>query len=223
MQKSASILAAAVVTALSAAPALAHPHVFVDATVAITGDGRGHLASITNSWWMDEIFSSSVIPDFDKNANGKLDEDELAAVGEQVRKSIAEWEFYTFVRKDGTPVAMNPPSVLNVAWSDKTGKLQFRFTMTPKAPVDLKAAQLSVFDFDKSYFVAFNFAGPQSFVLRDMPKGCKKSLEMPTKDQAATAWMNYLSTLSVDDTAPVPEDGVNFSEVLSTKAQIDCR
>ncbi|MEF2074003.1 DUF1007 family protein [Consotaella aegiceratis] len=216
-----AFLGATIAFAALPTAAEAHPHVFVDATMEIVGTPDGHLAAVHNIWWMDELFSSSVIPDFDKNANYKLDPDELAAVGKQVRSSIAEWSFYTFVRTDKGDVEMQPPPVLNVSYDDKRGQLLFDFTMKPKQPLDMKKQAVSFSNFDNTYFVAFDFKdGIDSFKFTKGPKSCSKKLTVPTPDEAANAWMQQLSQLGVD--AEVPADGIKFSEVLSTRMTIDC-
>lgn len=205
----------------SAVPVLAHPHVFVDARMTIQGDGHGRLTGLTNVWAMDELFSASVIPDFDANANGKLDKTELAAVGEQVRKSIAEWSFYTFVKVQGEEVALLPPKTFQVEWDDRTGKLLFRFDMQLRKPINLTTTPVTLTAFDKTYFVAFDFPDAARFTLKGMPAACHHEMVAPTPDEAEKIWMDTLSKLSPDE-AP-PEDGINFSEALATRLEVDCR
>ncbi|WP_116002598.1 DUF1007 family protein [Consotaella salsifontis] len=214
-------LATALAASATATAASAHPHVFVDATMEISASADGHLAAVHNIWWMDELFSSSVIPDFDKNANGRLDPSELKAVGAQVKKSIAEWSFYTFVRVNGAPIEMQPPPVLNVSYDQKRGQLLFDFTMKPAKPLDLKKQAVSFSNFDDSYFVAFDFKrGIEDFRLKGIGSRCTKQLDVPTSDEAANAWMQQIAGLGPD--AQVPDDGIKFSQVLSTRFELDC-
>ena len=213
--------AAILVTLFSMSAALAHPHVFADAKMEIVGDGHGHLAEIRNIWSMDELFSSSVIPDFDRNANGKLDKDELKAVGEQIRSSIAEWSFYTDVRSGAHDIAMQPPEVLDASYDAKAGKLDLSFTMKPEKPVDLTKEKLTFAVYDKSYFVAFDFPDERRFVLKKLPAVCKKKFVVPSPDEAASRWMNSVASFGVDQA--IPDDGVNFSQVLATRLELDCR
>lgn len=216
-----AILLSAILILAPVSNASAHPHVFVDATMEIIASPDGHLAEVRNIWWMDELFSASVIPDFDKNANGRLDPDELKAVGAQVRKSIAQWSFYTFVRTDKTRVAMQEPPVLKVSHDKRSGKLLFDFTMKPKAPLDLTKEKVTFSNFDDTYFVAFNFTkGIKSFEPKGLPKDCRTKMNVPTPDEAANAWMQQIASLGPDQS--VPDDGVNFSQVLSTRFQLDC-
>ena len=189
----------------------------------VDGDGKGHLTGLKNIWAMDELFLASVIPDFDKNANGKLDPDELAAVGEQVRKSIAEWGFYTFAKIGQEDLPLVPPKKFDVSWDDKTGKLLFRFTMGLVPPVDLTKTRVTLANFDKTYFVAFDFPDVGRFSLNGIADSCHRQMVTPTPDEAEKIWMATLAQLGPDDSAPPPEDGINFSEALATRLEIDCR
>ncbi|MCB8838177.1 DUF1007 family protein [Aurantimonas sp. VKM B-3413] len=216
------VLAAALV-ALSTGAASAHPHVFVDAKMEIIGDGHGRLAEIRNIWSMDELFSASVIPDFDADGNGRLDKPELEAVGKQVESSIAEWSYYTFVSRGAEDIAMQPPSTFDVTYDAKKGKLLFVFTMKPKSEVDLTKEAITFSVYDKTYFVAFNFPDESHFIEKNLPVLCKKAFVVPSPDEAATRWMNSIARFNSDQTVPMPEDGVDFSKVLATRLELDCR
>ena len=200
------------------ATAEAHPHVFADARMEIVGDTAGQLVSVRNIWRMDELFSSSVVVDFDKNANGILDDDELQAVGDTVKESIAEWSFYTFVVVDDKAVKMQPPESIRALYQD--GQLLLFFEMKAGEPVDMKAKKVTVSTFDETFFVAFSFDDADSFQLVDTPASCKKEMVVPDEDEAAQQWMASIAGLGVDET--VPADGVDYAKVLATRLEITC-
>ena len=139
----------------------------------IVGDAAGKLASVRNIWRMDDLFSSSVVVDFDKNANGVLDDDELQAVGDTVKESIAEWDFYTFVTVAGKQVKMAAPESIRALYQGN--QLLLFFEMKAGEPVDLKTQPIAVANFDETFFVAFTFEDETSFNLIDMPAGCTKT------------------------------------------------
>ena len=200
-----------------AAPAFAHPHVFAEARVEIVGTPDSRLAAIRNIWRMDELFSSSVLVDFDKNANGVLDEDELAEIGAVVKESIAEWDFYTFVETAGRSVEMSPPDVIHTLYEN--GQLLMFFEMRAGEAVDLVAGKLTVANFDDTFFVAFD-ATEEDFQLIDMPKQCAKQYVVPDADAAAQQWMESVASLGPDES--IPEDGINYSQVLATRIEVSC-
>ncbi len=198
--------------------ASAHPHVFAQARMEIVGDKAGALAAVRNIWRMDELFSTSVVLDYDANKNGGLDETELQAVADTVKESIAEYSFYTFVQRvGGAPVKMAPPAEVRSLFQD--GQLIVFFEMRPAEAIDLKAGPVTVANFDESFFTAFDFAD-DGFQLVDMPSTCVRTVTVPDEDEAAGEWMASIAALGPDET--VPEDGVNYAQVLATRAEIKC-
>jgi ABC-type uncharacterized transport system substrate-binding protein len=128
--------------------ASAHPHVFVEPHMEVSASPEGHLRQLRNVWRFDEMFSSSIVVDFDRNGNGRLDVDELAAVGRQVRGSIQRWAFYTAVHAGGATVKLVAAPVLGVSWDARSGQLVLDFTMRSETPVDLKTGDVSFSNFD---------------------------------------------------------------------------
>lgn len=203
----------------AATAASAHPHVFIEPHVEIVGNAAGTMTAVRNVWRMDELFSSSVVVDFDKNANGMLDPDELDAVGETVRSSIAEWSFYTFVEMDGRDVALVPPQKMHTLFEN--GQLIFFFEMPLKDPIDLARQKVKVSNFDESFFVAFDFENADNFQLIDLPAACSKKLDAPDEDEAAKNWMNTIAGLGTDEA--VPQDQANvYADILSTRLEVSC-
>jgi len=215
-----SALARLAVAAFALAPvaAQAHPHVFVDARMEIVGGKGAELASVRNVWRFDELFSSSVVVDFDVNGNGTLDPEEMEAVAETVRGSIAEWSFYTFLTTGGRDVKMEPPAQIRGLYDH--GQITLLFEMKPAEPIDLAKEKVTFSVFDESYFVAFDFPDAEHFQLLDLPKTCKRDYSRPDPDADAEDWMAQVSMLKPDQT--LPTDGINFAEALATKVDISC-
>jgi ABC-type uncharacterized transport system substrate-binding protein len=130
--KLSSLISAAVLLLLPTA-ALSHPHIFISAEFqAIAGDD-GNIKEMRNVWYFDDVFSSSVLLDFDKNADLKLDKTELKNVGETVRESMVDYDYYTNVTENGRKIAIAKPDVINVDYKD--GFLIIRFSVKPKTKV----------------------------------------------------------------------------------------
>ena len=198
--------------------ALAHPHVFAEGRVEIVGTPDDKLASVRNVWRMDELFSSTVLVEFDKNASGTLEDDELQGVGHTVKDSIAEWDFYTYVESGARHVKMSPPDEIRALWDDN--QLLLFFEMTPAEPVDLSKDKLTVANFDESFYTAFDFKDAEDFQLIGMPKSCVKTFIVPDEDAAAKQWMDKMAGLGLDE--DIPDDGVNYSQVLASRLEVAC-
>ena len=102
----------AILAAGFAVPAISHPHVFADARLDVVLSAEGNVTSLQHLWRFDDLFSSTVLVEFDKNGDLKLDDGELAAVGQTVKESLAEYGYFQVVTAAGKDVAMNKPDKL---------------------------------------------------------------------------------------------------------------
>ena len=212
----ATVFASCVVT--HAALSHSRPHAFAESKVEIAGTPEGTLAAVRNIWRMDELFSSTVLAEFDRNGDHALDDDELDEVGRTVKDSIAERDFYTHVEAGGRRVTMNPPDQIRALWDDN--RLLLFFELTPTEPVDLTEANLTVANFDDSSYTAFDFENADDFQLIDMPKNCVKTFIVPDEDAAATQWMDKMAALGPDE--DTPEDGVSYPQLRAARLEVAC-
>ena len=58
---------------LVASPAIAHPHIFIDAEVAVVFDGNGAVAGLRHAWTFDTAFSAWMVQGLDTNGDGIID------------------------------------------------------------------------------------------------------------------------------------------------------
>ena len=101
-----------------ATPALSHPHIFAEARVEIVATDDGMLKELRNVWRFDDIFSSSVLMDFDKNSDLKLDHGELSEIADTIRDSLGDYGYFTFITKDGASSEVAKPEIFNVDFKD---------------------------------------------------------------------------------------------------------
>ena len=84
--------AAALLAGLVPTAALAHPHVFADARLELTIAPDGTVQQLAHVWRFDDVFSSTVLMEFDKNGDLQLDKNELIDLGHVINGSIAEFK-----------------------------------------------------------------------------------------------------------------------------------
>ena len=136
--------------------ASAHPHVFVSASVKLDRNEHGEFTTLHHHWVFDEIFSYTVIYDFDKNGDGTLDKAELEEVGKTIKTNIAEYDFFTATRT-GTEVApIFEPDVIEV-FLKEDDSVEMRFSMNFETPVNAEKEPLRISASDPSFYVAFDF------------------------------------------------------------------
>jgi ABC-type uncharacterized transport system substrate-binding protein len=207
-------LAAAALT-LTPLPALAHPHIFVDARLEVLADDSGHVAELRNVWRFDEMFSSSVLLDFDKNTDLKLDEAELAELGEVMRNSLSEFHYFTTITLDGKAVEIGKPDAIHVTYQDQ--QVLVFFAVKPAVPVPLKG-KLTFGVYDPSLYTAVDF--PSDSDLKPEGKAfaaCAHKVVRPDPDEVIAENKNTLTDAFFNDPT-----GTNMTKLFATRLEVTC-
>ncbi|MGN7294064.1 DUF1007 family protein [Rhizobium sp. SAFR-030] len=207
-------LVAAALT-LAPLPALAHPHIFVDARLEVLADDSGHVSELRNVWRFDEMFSSSVLLDFDKNTDLKLDEAELAELGEVMRNSLSEFHYFTTISVDGKPVEIGKPDAIHVTYQDQ--QVLVFFAVKPAAPVPLKG-KLTFGVYDPSLYTAVDF--PSDGDLKPEGKAfaaCAHKVVRPDPDEVIAENKNTLTDAFFNDPT-----GTNMTKLFATRLEVTC-
>ncbi|MBX9455010.1 MAG: DUF1007 family protein [Rhizobium sp.] len=209
-----TILPLAGLMALLPAAAMAHPHVFADARLEVVAGSDGTIAQLHNVWRFDDVFSSQVLLDFDKNANLVLDQPELEEIGRTVLASLEEFGYYTTLSHDGKPVGVAKPDVINVDWKD--GQLLMFFAIKPAAPIPLKG-KMTFGVYDPTLYASIDFPSDQDLVLMGDFKGCKHAVVRPDADQVIAENQSKLTDAFFNDPT-----GTDMSKLFATRMEVTC-
>ncbi|TNB49371.1 DUF1007 family protein [Martelella lutilitoris] len=193
--------------------AFAHPHVFVDARLEVVADANGNVAALQNVWRFDEFFSSSVILDYDTNMDNQLTGDELTEIGETVRQSLADYNYYTQISDNGEDVALAMPDVIHADMVD--GQLLLFFAAKPKKPLPL-SGHLTFGVYDPTMYTAIDFRNDTDLVTEGAAfEQCQTNVLRPDADQ-------ILSENADSLTAAFFNDPTDMSKLFATKLDITC-
>ncbi len=205
----------AAVTACLPVTAFAHPHIFIDAKFEAVGAADGTLTELRNVWKFDDVFSSSVLLDFDKNGNNKLDKNELVAVGKTVRNSLEQYKYYTNVTINGKAVAMAKPDTIQADYRD--GALTLTFSLKPVDRVRL--AGTTIFGiYDPTLYTAVDFARDSDMATSGAGfSGCSRKVVRPNPDEIIAQNQATLTSLFFND--PM---GTDFSQLVATRLEMKC-
>ena len=208
------LLAAGAVLAAPAA-ALAHPHIFAEARLEVVAGEDGTVSELRNVWRFDEMFSASVVMDFDKNSNAVLDPDELAEVGSTVLESLEEFSYYTTITEDGKTVKVAKPDAINVDFKD--GQLLMFFTVKPGEAMPLKG-KLTFGVYDPTMYAAMDFASDDDLVaVGDRFAACKRVVVRPDPDEVLAQNQDSLTEAFFNDPA-----GTDMSKLFATRLELTC-
>lgn len=208
-----SFLLGACALCATAAPALAHPHVFAEARLEITTKDE-QVKALRHVWRFDDLFSSTVIFEFDRNKDLKLDAEELEMVGSVILESLAEFGYFQFVTANGKDVAMNPPERIVAMLEDQ--QLIILFESTPEEAIALDG-NLHFGVYDPTFYTAIDFYDDANLVVADMPDNCGKEVVRPDPDEALA--MNQQSLTEAFFNEP---GGVDYSKLFATRLEISC-
>lgn len=203
-------------TLLAAAPAIAaaHPHVFADARLEVVAADDGTIQELHNVWRFDEVFSSQVMLDFDKNTNLVLDQPELEEIGRTVLGSLEEFSYYTSLTQDGKTVALAKPDVIHVDYKD--GQLLMFFAIKPAISMPLKG-KLTFGVYDPTLYASMDFPTDQDLVLMGDFKGCKHAVVRPDPDTVIAENKSTLTDAFFNDPA-----GTDMSKLFATRLEVTC-
>ncbi|KAA0690169.1 DUF1007 family protein [Neorhizobium sp. P12A] len=197
------------------APASAHPHIFVDAQFEAVAGADGTLSEVHDRWRFDEVFSSSVLIDFDKNQNDTLDPSELEAVAKTVRTSMAKYNYYTNITINGKAVALTKPDIIRASYENQA--LILSFSQKPAAPTSLKG--LTVFGvYDPTLYTALDFASDND--IKTSGPGfasCKRKVVRPGSKEILAENQAMLTTLFFNDPT-----GTDYSQLVATRLEVRC-
>lgn len=200
---------------LSPAAAMAHPHIFAEARLEVVAGDDGTVSELRNVWRFDEMFSSSVVLDFDKNSNLKLDPDELAEVGQTVLESLEEFSYYTTITEDGKDVKVGKPDAINVDFQD--GQLLMFFTLKPGQAMPLKG-KLTFGVYDPTMYASMDFpADDNMVVVGDRFSACKHQVVRPDPDEVLAQNEGTLTDAFWNDPT-----GTDMSRLFATILEVTC-
>ena len=200
--------------ALAPAVALAHPHVFAEANLEIAVDAQGNVEALRHVWRFDDLFSSTVLIEFDTNADLQLDTAELEQVGKVIHESLAEFGYFQFVTVNGRDIEMQPPERIVADFQDS--QLIILFESRPATP--LKLAGTTGFGiYDPTFYTAIDFFEDKNLTVSGMPAGCTRAVVRPDPDEAIA-----MNQQSLTDAFFADPSGNDMSKIFATRLELTC-
>ena len=209
-----SFIAATLSATFCATAALAHPHVFAQARMELKSTPDGHIGELRHVWRFDELFTSTVILEFDADKDGALGDAELDEVANIVAGSIAEFNYFQNVEVNGKDIGFKKVEEMTVGVED--GQLILLFATMPIEPVKLMD-EPKIGIFDPTFYTAIEFYSESDMVLIDAPEGCAHKMIVPDPDEAIAQNAQSL-TEAFYDTAS--ENDMN--KILATRMEVSC-
>lgn len=211
-----ALLATATTTLLiSTLPARVHPHVFAEARLDVVVNPDQTVKSLRHLWRFDDLFSSTVLMEFDKNSDLKLDDAELKEVADTVHASLAEYGYFQMVTVDGKDVAMTPPARLMANFEQD--QLIILFESEPKEPMKL-SGKVDFGVYDPTFYTAIDFVEDGNMAVSGMPSTCTSAVIRPDPDEALAQNQSKLTDAFFKDPT-----GTDMSKIFATRLELNCQ
>nr|WP_230978717.1 DUF1007 family protein [Mesorhizobium composti] len=196
--------------------ASAHPHVFAEARldVVLSADHQS-VKALRHLWRFDELFSSTVLMQFDKNSDLKLDDAELKDVADTIFSSLAEYDYFQLVTVDGKDVHMNAPS--QVMTNFDNDQLIVLFESEPATPIKL-AGTIDFGVYDPTFYTAIDFTEDANMAVEGLPSTCTRKVIRPDPDTAIAQNQKTLTDAFFNDPT-----GTDMSKIFATKLELTCK
>jgi ABC-type uncharacterized transport system substrate-binding protein len=210
------LAAAAALLLASAATAIAHPHVFAEARLdVVLNPDHQSVKALRHLWRFDDLFSSTVLMEFDKNADLKLDDAELKDVADTIFASLAEYDYFQLVTVDGKDVKMKAPAQLMANFDND--QLIVLFESEPEVPIKL-SGKVDFGVYDPTFYTAIDFTEDANMVVDDMPGNCTSKVIRPDPDTAIAENQKTLTEAFFNDPT-----GTDMSKIFATKLELNCQ
>ena len=207
-------LAALAALVASTAPARVHPHIFAEARLDVVIGADNKVTALQHVWRFDDLFSSTVLVEFDANKDLKLDEKELEEVGSTVHQSLSEFNYFQVVTQDGVDVKMVAPDRLIATLENN--QLIILFESKLAEPLDLKG-KLDFGVYDPTFYTAIDFVDDANMAAENLPPACTRAVIRPDPDEAIAANQSTLTDAFFSDPT-----GTDMSKIFATKLELTC-
>lgn len=145
-----ALRALGVVTAVTAsAPALAHPHAWIDVRSTLILDEAGRVVAIEEQWLFDEFYTSVALEGAELPQSGE--HPLLTELAKSNLESLRAYDYFTEVRSGDT--RLNVATVTEYKTAMRDGRLWMEFVLPLQEPIDPKQAQLSYSIYDPTYYI----------------------------------------------------------------------
>ena len=170
------LVALAAVLVLVAAPARAHPHIWVTMHSELVYAPDGSVTGIRQHWAFDDMFSAFAVQGLEAKDTGAFSRAELAPLAKTNVESLKEYDYFTFATADGNKAPFGDP--LPDYFADyKDSVVTLHFTLPFKTPVKAKLLKIDIYD--ATIFVDFSFAKDKPVSLVGAPGACKLDVVPP--------------------------------------------
>lgn len=201
------------------APAMSHPHVWIEMQSDVVFNEAGQITALNLMWTFDDAYAQMALDGLDTNGDGVYSPDEIEPLTKENINSLKDYEFFTVMRFKGEKQALGEVTEFGQIWSND--KLQLHLQVPLKTPVDPRQGEFVAKVYDPDFFIAIDYVkdDPVS-VIGAMPQGCKLVVKPVPTDEEVEQTRAMLATKGPDWKPETEED---FGALFAQPVTIQCK
>ncbi|SFD87073.1 ABC-type uncharacterized transport system, substrate-binding protein [Sulfitobacter brevis] len=205
------------ITALTAAPLGAHPHIFVDTGFELVVDDSGQVTHVRVVWQYDDFYSLLITEDIklDQDGDGTMTEAEIDQLTGFDMQWVEGFEGDLELTLGDAPVALSAPQEVTASFAD--GRITTSHLRALTTPV--RAGEtVTIKAYDPTYYTAYEVTRPVT-VAGD--KSCEIRLKAPEMTDGLAQMQQELAAL---DAQSDPEDAglPNIGARMASRVSVTC-
>jgi ABC-type uncharacterized transport system substrate-binding protein len=205
--------------AAAAAPAAAHPHVWIEMRSDVVFDDKGQITAMNLMWTFDDGYAQMAIDGLDTNGDGVYSPSELEPLTKENIASLKDYEFFTVMRFNGQKQALGEVTEFGQIWSND--KLQLHMRVPLKTPVDPAKGEFVAKVYDPDFFIAIDYAKDEPVTaIGAMPKACAIVVKPVPSDAEIEETRAMLSTKGPEWK---PENDEDFGALFAQPVTVQCK
>ncbi len=127
----------------------AHPHIFIENSVRVMFDGAG-MTGLAVRWIFDEMFSATMIEEFDGNKDGTFSTAEVEALRKGAFSNLENYHYFTYISTAAKTYEIT--RVENFHAVIKNHKIIYTFFVPCKIQASSKPAKVTIAVYDETYY-----------------------------------------------------------------------
>jgi len=153
----------------------------VEARAEIIFDAEAQVTGIRQTWVFDPAYSAYAIMGLNVDRDGRPDQANLTELADASLASLAEANYFTAVKVNGSKASLAAPSDPQASVADD--RLVLKFVLPLQSPT--KPRELTLDVGDPTFFTAFTLPqAADSAMLSGAPEDCRASINQPAESKA---------------------------------------
>ncbi len=199
---------------LSAKPADAHPHAWIDVSVNLVFDAAGRVTELHQTWLFDDFYSMFVMEGAVAIGGGEPSQEALDDLMRQNMINLAEYSYFTEAKSGEVLLSFGTP--FNLATGLSGSRLEMSFALPIVDPPIAAGMPFSYSIYDPTYYIEMlHTKAEDKITLQNGPAGCAAVLEQPEPDPEQVMFAAALG--------PTEDGPVGLGQIFAETVRVSCQ